>query len=272
MSRCSIEGSKFFFNCNPDNPFHWFKNEFIDKANEKKLLHLHFLMYDNPSLSNEIIDTYEHMFSGVFYLRYIKGLWVMSEGIIFDSFNQEKNTYSGELNIDFKITSDRYLAIDYGISNPFAVLEIYDGWNTIYVDDMIYYNSKKSNQQLTDNHYLKMIQEMEKKINMPYNGIIIDPSALSLIQLLRMNGYIVIPADNNVLEGIKITHSAFYQHRIMINSDKCKDLLNELNSYTWDEKAKEKGIEKPVKVNDHACDALRYFVNTKMKNRILNML
>lgn len=83
LARCSVEGSKMWFNCNPDNPSHWFNKEWIMKAKEKNALHLHFELRDNPSLSEKIITRYENMYSGVFYLRYIKGLWVAAEGAIY---------------------------------------------------------------------------------------------------------------------------------------------------------------------------------------------
>ena len=86
-ARCSIDGSKWWFNCNPAGPSHWFKTEWIDKINSKRLLYLHFLMDDNLSLSDKIKARYKSQYSGVFYDRYIRGLWVIAEGIIYDMFN-----------------------------------------------------------------------------------------------------------------------------------------------------------------------------------------
>lgn len=81
--RCSVEGSKFWFNCNPDGPKHWFKLNWIDKCKEKKLIYLHFTMEDNLSLTEAIKERYKAMYVGVFYQRYILGLWVAAEGVIF---------------------------------------------------------------------------------------------------------------------------------------------------------------------------------------------
>lgn len=268
MSRCSIDGSKYFFNCNPDGPTHWFKKNFVDMAEEKNLLHIHFLMNDNPSLSQEIIEEYESMFKGTFYLRYIKGLWVLSEGIIFDSFDNIENVYTENLSNEKKVRMDRYLAIDYGIANPFAVLDIYDNWDTAYVDNEIYYDSSEKNLQLTDEHYLEMIKRLDKSSIVRISAIVIDPSALSLIVLLRNEGYRVKPADNDVMEGIKVTHSAFHQKKLMVNK-RCKKFINELNSYIWDDKARERGEEKPLKLNDHACVAGETIIHSfKSKNPI----
>lgn len=84
--RCSVDGSKFWFNCNPDGPYHWFKVNWIDKLIEKNLIHLHFTMDDNLSLSEKIKDRYRKLHEGVFYSRYILGLWVAAEGIIYRTF------------------------------------------------------------------------------------------------------------------------------------------------------------------------------------------
>ena len=93
MARCSVEGSKMWFNCNPDNPAHWFNQEWILKAKEKNALHLHFELRDNPSLSEKIIARYENMYSGVFYLRYIKGLWVAAEGAIYTPWCDDNSRF-----------------------------------------------------------------------------------------------------------------------------------------------------------------------------------
>lgn len=250
LSRCSVEGSKYWFNCNPDKPSHWFKKDYIDKAEEKNLLYIHFTMADNPSLSEETKKTYENMFSGLFYLRYIKGYWSLAEGIIYDMFNDD-NQYD-LLSDKIKLESTRYFAIDYGTTNPFVVLDIFDNWDTAYQEEEIYYDSKETGVQKTDEQYAQMIDELAQSKPYPVEAIVIDPSAESLRVLLRNKGYRVKLADNEVLEGIKVTGSAFYQKKYKINRQ-CVKTLNEIGGYVWDSKAKDRGEEKPVKVEDHAC-------------------
>lgn len=267
ISRCSVKGSKYWFNCNPDKPSHWFLKEYIEKKEEKKLLHLHFTLDDNLALDEEIKDRLKHMFTGIFYKRYILGEWALAKGIIFDTFNPDINLYD-KLDDEIKLKSTRYLSIDYGVTNPFVILEIYDHWDTLYQDKEIYYDSRKQGKQLTDEEMADMIEQLTKSEPYPVEKIIIDPSATSLKVLLRNRGYLIKDADNEVLEGIKITNSALYQKKYMINKH-CKHTIEEIGGYVWDEKAKDRGIEKPVKINDHACDAIRYAVNTLMKKRIL---
>ena len=91
--RCSVAGSKFWFNCNPEGPDHFFKVEWIDKLTEKNLIRIHFTMRDNPSLASHIIERYERMYKGVFYDRFIRGLWVLASGIIFRYFAENDEPY-----------------------------------------------------------------------------------------------------------------------------------------------------------------------------------
>jgi PBSX family phage terminase large subunit len=91
--RCSVEGSKFWFNCNPDNPNHWFHQEWILKYVEKRLLYLHFTMDDNWSLSEKIKERYRAMYSGAFFQRFILGLWVAAEGVIYRLFADDPEKY-----------------------------------------------------------------------------------------------------------------------------------------------------------------------------------
>ncbi|MDA6141507.1 phage terminase large subunit, partial [Escherichia coli] len=63
-ARCSVEGSKLWFNCNPAGPYHWFKLEYLDKLTEKRMAHLHFTMDDNLSLSERVKERYKRMYSG----------------------------------------------------------------------------------------------------------------------------------------------------------------------------------------------------------------
>lgn len=82
LARCSVRGAKLWFNCNPEGPEHWFRKEWILKAEQHRALHLHFTMDDNPALDEETRARYRTMYSGVFYERFVMGRWVMSEGLV----------------------------------------------------------------------------------------------------------------------------------------------------------------------------------------------
>lgn len=259
LARCSVEGSKFFFNCNPENPRHWFRLEWLLQLDRHKAMHLHFTMDDNPSLSEDIKNRYKSMYSGVFYQRYILGLWVMAEGIIYDMFDPNENVYRPtERPVDMEWTSQRFIAVDYGTTNPCVFLDIYDYKGTILVDREYYYDSRREGRQKTDSEYADDFVAFMGKQHCP---VFVDPSAASFIAELRTRGVYVIEADNEVLDGIRKTGTLIAQRIIKICSQ-CVCLLDEVGTYIWDDKAAQRGEEKPVKQSDHACDALRYYVNS----------
>ena len=268
--RCSVTGSKYWFNCNPDSPSHWFKKEWIDKASKKKLLYLHFDMDDNLSLSTEIKERYKGLYTGVFYKRFILGLWVVAEGAIYDMFDEDCNTYD-ELPKVISYYPDPIIAIDYGTTNPLAALLCIDDWDHLYIEDEYYFNSREEGYQKTDEQYLDDIEDwLENNLGNNYNPLfVVDPSAASFITALRLRGFRVTEADNSVLDGIRLV-ATFLSKRMLLINKRCKNLIREILGYVWDDSSKiEK--EKPLKMNDHACDAMRYFIKTKVNPRRLTL-
>lgn len=120
--RCSVKGSKFWFNCNPDGPYHWFKVNWIDKCAEKNILYLHFTMDDNLSLDEEIKARYRSMYVGVFFKRYIMGLWAAAEGIIYDMFDDARHVRDIKDFFQILINGNRYVSCDYGTQNATVFL------------------------------------------------------------------------------------------------------------------------------------------------------
>lgn len=258
--RCSVAGSKFWFNCNPEGPLHWFKRGWIDQCREKRLLYLHFTMEDNLSLAEEIKARYRSMYVGVFFQRFILGLWRAAEGLIYDMYDEKLNGCGDK---DLPGSYSRYIAVDYGTANPFAALDIRDDGHTIFVAKEYYWDSKERQRQLEDSQYADAVealigQEQE-------DGVIVDPSAASFRATMRNRGHVVTDADNAVEDGIRRVATLIAHRRIRIHTS-CTNIRRELSSYAWDAKAAERGVEKPEKVNDHALDALRYYVKTKVKN------
>lgn len=253
-ARCSVEGSKFWFNMNPEGPYHWFKLEWLDKLVEKNALHIHFTMDENPSLSDKTKERYKRQYSGVFYLRFILGLWVMSEGIIYDNFDQETMVTDTQ----DKNCSKYYVSIDYGTQNP-TVFLLWGLYNDVwYCLKEFYHSGRESKKQRTDEQYSKDLKEFVDGKNAT---IIVDPSAASFIAQLRKDGFKVVKAKNDVVDGIRATQTAMNAGKIIF-SDKCKEIFKEFASYIWDEKAGKRGEDKPIKDHDHTMDALRYFVYT----------
>lgn len=256
LARCSVKGAKFWFNCNPENPLHWFRQEWILKSHEKKAMYLHFLMDDNPALDEETKERYRTMYSGVFYQRYILGEWVMSDGLIYDMFDQMENLYQTPP-VDMSARSTRMIACDYGTTNPCVFLDIYDDGEAVRIEREYRWDSRKEYQQKTDEEYA---DDMVTFLHGDFCPILVDPSAASFILALQRRGLYVIPANNDVLDGIRKTGVLIKQRKLLIH-EQCEGLRGEMGTYMWDDKAAQHGEERPVKQNDHGPDALRYYIN-----------
>lgn len=257
--RCSVTGSKFWFNCNPDNPRHWFKVNWIDKCEEKHIIYLHFTMDDNLSLSEKIKERYRSMYVGVFFKRYILGLWCVAEGLVYSMFDEEKHVtderMSGAL--------EYIVSIDYGTVNPFSAgLWAFDGKHS-QREAELYYNSREVGKRVDDEAYYKMLKELigDRKVSC----IIIDPSAASFIEVIKKYGeYTVRKADNDVLDGIRVVTTMLNKGLLKIYKD-CTSCINEFGLYCWDE---EKNNDTVIKENDHAMDDTRYYVYTFLRRRL----
>lgn len=265
--RLSVDGSKMWFNCNPEAPLHWFKRNWIDRADEKGLLCLHFTMDDNLSLSEDIKARYRAMYSGVFYLRYVKGLWAVAEGLIYSMFS-DANIYNDDSRpITTLNTSVRYIACDYGTTNPCVFLDIRDDGQDIWIENEWRWDSKSEEARRlpvpnkTDAEYADAMRQFMTDDPQEQCMIVVDPSAKSFITELRQRGFYVREGNNDVLDGIRETATLFTLNHLHIH-ERCTGLIRELRSYVWDAKAEERGEEKPVKMQDHAPDALRYYVRT----------
>ena len=253
LARCSVNGSKFWFNCNPEYPGHWFFKEWISKKESRNAFYLHFTMDDNPSLSNSLKNRYKRLYSGSFYQSFSEGQWVAAEGLVYP-FMGEGTAFTAPPKVQF----DRFaLSCDYGIVNPTScgLWGQYGGvWYRI---DEYYYDSRKEGETRTDDEHYAEIKKMVAGRNIEL--MTVDPSAASFITLIRRhNDFKVIPAKNNVFEGIQEVSSALKRGDIKICSN-CYDSMREFSIYRWNDGGNK---DSPLKENDHAMDDIRYFVTT----------
>ena len=273
LSRLRKPGAKLIGTTNPDYPGHWLKTEYIDRANELNLLDVRFTLDDNTTLPDDYVDNIKLEYTGVFYDRFILGLWVLAEGLIYPMY-QDALVDDVPRDADGKpITpTDMCISMDYGTMNAFAALLWYKVNGIWYAVKGYYYSGRDTGVQKTDNEYL---MDIERRFADEIDGIkkavsggglvkkmevIIDPSAASFIALLKKSHWAKVrKAENDVLNGIRETASAMNMGKVKILKS-LTDLVNELGGYVWDDN---EGEERPVKVNDHAVDALRYFVMTK---------
>lgn len=257
--RCSVDGSKYWFNCNPDGPYHWFKVNWIDKAEEKRLVYLHFTMDDNLSLSERVKERYKSLYSGVFYKRYILGLWAVAEGIIYDMFSEEDHVIHTLTDVKKK----SYVSIDYGTQNATVFLlwkkDIRNKW---ICADEYYYSGRDKGKQKTDAEYADDLEKFIDGENI--ESVIVDPAAASFIAELIKRHIRVKKASNSVLDGIRFTGMLLNIKEILFYHS-CKETIKEFASYIWDEKALDRGQDAPVKQHDHCMDAVRYFCYTVIR-------
>lgn len=255
LTRCSVDGARLWFSCNPDTPQHWFYTEWICKAHEHNALHLHFEMTDNPGISKKTLERYQTMFTGVFYDRYIRGLWVAAEGLIYEFGEQQ-------ITDDIPDCGEYYISVDYGTLNPFSagLWCVADG-KAVRIAEY-YYSGRDKKAQKTDEEYCDEIIKLAGDKTIKH--IIVDPSAASFITALRRRGaFSVRDAKNDVLDGIRITGRMLKNGQILIHRS-CKDSIREFGLYRWDDDA---AADKPIKENDHAMDEIRYFANTVLRRR-----
>lgn len=262
---------KNFWTLNPDNPNHWIYVDYCDKYEEQELdgFYLwHFDLADNLALPPERQEELKMQFSGIFYDRYILGKRVVAEGAIYNMFTKSNLYEDWERPEGLDRLAARYIAADYGTTNPFHALDIYDDGKVAWVDREYRWDSKSDEAmrtgvgQKTDAQYGQSLLEfMASGLSSYICPVVLDPSAASMAAELRTRMIPVMDADNDVSNGIQVVSNCFERKIVMINK-RCKHLIHELDGYVWDEKAALKGVERPVKANDHGPDALRYFCYT----------
>lgn len=252
LARCSVDGSKLWFNCNPEHPMHWFHEEWVKKHEEKNCFYLHFTMKDNPSLTPAIIRRYEKLYSGAFYERFVLGRWVAAQGCVYPMFSHEKHVVDPPDSL-----GQYYISCDYGTVNPssFGLWGEHGGkWYRI---KEYYFNSRTEGSQRTDSEHYDALCDLAGSLRI--EAVIVDPSAASFIECIRRAGrFRVIPAQNDVIDGIRRVSDCLKEQKILF-SPECKDAIKEFGLYRWEENAVKDAVRKE---NDHAMDDIRYFVST----------
>ena len=250
-ARCSVAGSRLWFNCNPAGPSHWFYKTWIQETEQRNCLRLHFTMEDNPSLTEAIRQRYQRLYTGVFYRRFILGQWAQAEGRVYDFFEPDmvRQVPEGPF-------SQWYVSCDYGTVNPtsMGLWGLQKGcW---YRVKEFYFNSRVKQRQMTDAEYADALETLVE--DRPVTAVIVDPSAASFLEVLRRRGWRVVRAVNEVLSGIRLTSDCLKDGRIAICQG-CNDCIREMDEYVWD---LESGQDRVKKEHDHAMDDMRYFVST----------
>lgn len=251
-SRLDKEYSCFDGTFNPQYPDHWLK-KFLDSNAD--IFSQTYTIDDNPFLPESFKENLKKEYEGtVYYDRYILGLWVRAEGLVYPMFGD------GCITQDTPDTGDYYISIDYGTLNPFSAGLWCVGKRSAVRIAEIYYSGRETRAQKTDEEYCDMVERLagEKTIR----AVVVDPSAASFIEALRRRGrFKVRHADNDVMNGIRTVSDFLRNGKIKIH-ESCENTIREFGLYRWDEKSES---DRVVKENDHAMDEVRYMAMTVLK-------
>lgn len=258
LGRLSVPGARLFGTTNPDNPAHWLKKGYLDRASELDLYTVHYQLADNPSLAPDYVASLKAEYTGLWYKRFIQGLWVAAEGAIYDMLDEDAHCAPAP---DPKRWQRAWVAVDYGTSNPTHALLIVLADDQLHVVSEWRHDGRKQG-QLTDAQISERLAEWitPQLGTLPAPPItVLDPSAASLRTQMRGDGWPGLrSADNRVDVGIRVVASLFAGGKLLVDRQACPVLWDELCGYVWDDTALDRGVEQPVKQDDHSTDALRY--------------
>ena len=248
ISRCAMGGARIFATTNPDSPYHWLKRDYL--TNNPDVSSFQFRLDDNPHLCKADKDYLCRQYKGLWYQRFIEGLWVQAEGAIYDCFEKELHVIPhGPANADYYV-----LGVDYGTSLACSFILV--GVNrskfpNVWVESEYYWDSKVKQRQKTDSEYCDDLKKMIAYKNV--KAIYVDPSAASFkVELQKQGVTNLYDAQNEVIDGIRMVHSYLDNGTLKI-CEACTNLIDEIQGYVWDSSAQKIGREKPLKQNDHAC-------------------
>ncbi|QKN87529.1 terminase [Streptomyces phage HFrancette] len=254
LARLSVPGARLYATTNPDSPRHWLKTGYLDRSPELDLRAWHFKLADNPSLSPEYVTALAAEYVGLWKRRMIDGAWVVAEGAIYDMWDESAHVVT-----ELPDMRRYWCGIDYGTTNPFAAILLGEGVDgRLYVAAEWRHDSRATHRSMTDAQYSAAVRAWLDGLDIVPEWTFIDPSAASFSTQMWQDGHPGLArASNEVADGIRSVSSLLAADRLLVH-ESCEGLLTELPGYSWDPKATERGEDKPLKVDDHSCDALRY--------------
>ena len=269
----SVSGAKLWFNCNPDSPNHWFYIEWVQRAEKRGALHLHFLMSDNPILSPEQLANADKQFSGVFHDRYIKGLWVTAEGVIYKQFADSPELYVIDsvpddilfctIGFDFGGNGSAHAGICTGFSKSFGRIVVLDE----------YYRKEVITPTALEDDVAAFIRRCQARFTV-YEAYF-DNAETTLLRGIKCKcaeEHIPIEVKNakktEILGRIRLTNMIMSQMRFSVVSG-CKNFINALSTAVWDSKK----LSEDVRLDDgnyniDSLDAFEYSIEPYMKDII----
>lgn len=258
LNRCSGSGSRVMVDTNPDNPLHWLKKDYIDKADGKTIVDFQFTLYDNDFMSERYIKNIEAATpSGMFFDRDIKGLWVSAEGVVYKDFDMNKHVIE---EIPKDVYFEYYIGgIDWGFEHYGSIVVL-----GVTSDNKYYLLEEVADREKhVEEYWLPLALELQER----YENITFyaDTARPEYIKKMNQEGVYCVNANKSVQEGIGTVGSLLKQDKLYFLKDKFTKGAEEMFLYVWND-SKTNGKEEVVKTNDDVLDALRYAIFTNSIN------
>ena len=262
--------SRLYGTGNPDSPVHHIYEFINDPVNQDDIFYQQYTLYDNPKLDPSVIRAFENAYpiGSMWHSRLVLGEWVRAEGVIYSTFNTSNISDGGHIFTDEQAPKygEWVISVDHGISNPFAGLLWLVVGDVAWLMNEYYHDGKKEG-QLTDSEHANNLTKLVTDNVKHYNSGIkcyIDPAAASFKEEIKRQGFFQpVNANNSVMDGIRLTFSAFSLKKLLIHQN-CKQTIKGLQSYMWDDNSLD---ERPLKENDHIADSCRYLVASHLNSK-----
>lgn len=267
ITRCSVDGAKMFWTMNPESPYHFIYTDYItnqELLDSGTVKCWHFNLDDNLHLSQRYIDELKRVNrkSQVNYKRNILGQWVIAEGVIYDSFNEDVHVFHEDLTSEFDEVN---ICCDYGVSTvtTFGVMgiikDVKEG-NRYYLQEETYYDAQKQGVAQSDSDRVNDIIRLQDKYGLGKRSTLFLPHDAASLKAqckkdkrVRMKVRTYAP---DTFKDITRIQDLFNNRRFFIH-ESCKDSITQVQTYCWDVKAQQRGEDKPLKVDDHCPDMWR---------------
>lgn len=280
LNRMSVAGARFYATTNPDTPFHYgytdlIKNEALLRNGDLEVIH--FEIADNPNLAPGYREYLETIYppGSLYHQRFVLGLWVTGEGAIFKDVWSEELLYD---DVPWTMTNgkpgcvapkgfrspegyaERTCAVDCGVDHVQVYGDFIDDGNVVWFDREYWWDSHETGRQKTDRQYR---EDLEKFIK-PGTLVVIPPECASFDTELTQAGIWHTDADNEVLDGIKWVATLLALRKLRFHRRNTVHTQSQMQTYMWDPKASQRGIEQPLKQKDDGPDMVRYFAKTRI--------
>lgn len=229
--------------------FTWIYTELYEKEEkgDEDYDVIEFTSYDNPYFPKEEIDKLEKTYTREFFMQEVMAKFIKFAGLVYKDFART-------IHLIDKIPDNikYYLAgIDWGYTNPCAIVIIaVDGDDNYYIIDE-YFESGRVIDEI-----IAQALSYKKKYNI--DRWYADPSEPSFIESFNIKGIFTMKGDNDVRAGINAVAERLKTKKLFVYAG-CKNTIREFETYSYPEPKEGKELkEEPIKIDDHALDALRY--------------